>query len=350
MPDPKPLDANTESDSSADSTNEHDANNASPTSGEESSDEIKSTAENVSDILDEGTEDDTGVEGSDQDAELDSDEDSNAENDSADDDSEDTADDEDDDSEDENEDEVPEEFHKHPAWKRQIDKRKAAESESAEKDKVIAEMQPKIQLLDSMGKDNIDFFAQFMVAAQQNPLKALELINPTLQDLLERSGHKLSPELQQQVEDGELTKEQAMEISKLKAENQNLKSSGKSKDEDSKSAASEANSKALHDAAVSWETRMRDKDPDFHLIAETMRDKMEVDLMKNGTPALGELNGYMDKLYSEVKARFKGITPKKKKTPPRAKGNAKSPNGKEKKVYKGKTSHEQIGSIVNDLL
>ena len=59
----------------------------------------------------------------------------------------------------------------------------------------------------------------FHIAAlmRNDPVKALEALTPFYNELLHMTGNILSPELQQQVKQGYITKEKALELSRLKA-------------------------------------------------------------------------------------------------------------------------------------
>jgi len=266
MPEQLTLDAK-EADSSP--ATEHTDDNATDTSTEESStEETLTTKDIIQAELDKGEEGET--EGDDEEKDLDqeeseaTDEDEESEEDEE---STEDTDNEDEEDEDEDDNDIPEEFHKHPAWIRRIKKQKEAEDQLAAKDAELEKQAPVIALVEAIGTERMDFYAKFLGLSDSNPRGALELINPLLQNLLQKSGHTLSDELKQQVEDGEMTMEQAQKQSQLEAENAHLKAASKEGAAESEEAKAQANGKALGDAANAWEVRMRKRDPDFKKLA-----------------------------------------------------------------------------------
>jgi len=326
--------------------------NATDTSSEEASNENElSPLDIVTAELNNDSEDDAGVEGSDQEEESDTEEtEDDSESDEDNEETEDAEETENTEEEDDDDDDIPTEFHEHPAWKRRIAKEKEANERAVKAEEQLESVQSKVDIFDNMGEKTMEFLSEFVALAGTDPEAAIKHMTPTLQTLLQKSGRTLSPELNQQVEDGEMTKEQAIEMSQLQAKISQLEDSGKNTKADTKADAAQAQVRESMEVTEKWEANKRSQDPDFKLLEEPMLERMSFILKRDGYPAAKDVNAFMDDIYKTVKGRYKNLSPKKTKTVKRVNGDTKKPNGSETRQYKGENTYDDVYATIKSIL
>jgi hypothetical protein len=324
-------DAKTTEDSS--NSDPDDANNESVSSTDQSED-IESTLDAVTGILDDVTED-GGEDSPDPDQTDAPEEDPKTDDDAdkADDAEEDTpeATVNKDDAEVKNiEDELPKEFHEHPRFKELVEQKNQSRDEADALKTQVTELERKAEYFDALGQDNLDGYVEFMRKSVDDPMEAIKQIQPMLNDLAERAGLRLSPSLNEKVEEGELTREEAMERQKLEAENKNLKQKDQHKSQVQQQAAEEAHKASLVNVAVKWEAKKQSSDPDYTQIQKIFSDVVLADFTKNGWPTKEAIPKRLEEIYSNVKTQIGSRKPEEKTI---VKGSP-TPKGKEKKVFK----------------
>lgn len=156
---------------------------------------------------------------------------------------------------------------------------------------------------------------------KNDPQKALEAITPYYNELLHITGNILPPDLQQQVKQGYITKERALELSRLKATGEAEKhirterqTYQQQRDADRQRGQEVAN---MQGAISDWERQWSSSDPDYAKKKDRVLDRVELLLVrasKNGT--LPKTNDEAVKLANqakmEVEADLKKMIPQRK--------------------------------------
>lgn len=239
------------------------------------------------------------------------------------------------------EDELPSEFHEHPRFKELIEQKNQFKEETETLKSQITELESKAQYFDALGEEALTDYVSFIQKSNDNPMEAIKQIQPLLENLAQRAGLRLSPDLQDQVESGELTKEEAMARQKLQSENKSLKDKQSMQEQVQQQAMQQAIHQERVNVAVNWESQKQNLDPDFAKVNKIFSNIVLADFTKNGWPDKDKIPARLDELYNDMKSQI-GTSgkPQEKKV---VKGSP-TPKGKEKKVYG--SSRE----IIDDLL
>ena len=156
---------------------------------------------------------------------------------------------------------------------------------------------------------------------KNDPVKALEALTPYYNDLLHITGNILPPDLQQQVKQGYITKEKALELSRLKATRETERQIGTERQTHQQQRDTERQRNeqvsTMQGAISDWERNWSSSDPDYAKKKDRVLDRVELLLVrasKNGT--LPKTNEEAVKLANqaktEVEADLKKMTPQRK--------------------------------------
>lgn len=156
---------------------------------------------------------------------------------------------------------------------------------------------------------------------KNDPVKALELITPYYNDLLHVTGHILPPDLQQQVKQGYITKEKALELSQLRATGQTYQAIREERD----TYQQQRNTNRQHGEQVAsmqtaiadWERQWSTSDPDYAKKKDRVLDRVELLLVraqKNGTlpKTTEEAVKLANQAKTEVESDLKRMNPQRK--------------------------------------
>ncbi len=189
-------------------------------------------------------------------------------------------------------------FHKHPRFKQLVSERNAL--------KVDAERYQNVQrFLDSSGVsgEEASQALQIMALSKLDPAKAWEMLKPLAQDLLARTGALLPEDLRDRVSRGELTKEAAAEISRLRAQTAARDSRSQIEARQREREEADKATRACIDAAEAWETKAR-RDPDFAALSEDLEREVLWLQRQEGVPKEPDgVKKQLDTALKNVKSR-----------------------------------------------
>lgn len=156
---------------------------------------------------------------------------------------------------------------------------------------------------------------------KNDPVKALELITPYYNDLLHITGNILPADLQQQVKQGYITKDRALELSRLRATGQtyqaiNEERSTYQQQRDTHRQRSEQVA-TMQSAISDWEKQWSSSDPDYAKKKDRVLDRVELLLVraqKNGVlpKTTDEAIKLANQAKTEVEADLKRLNPQRK--------------------------------------
>lgn len=156
---------------------------------------------------------------------------------------------------------------------------------------------------------------------KSNPKEAWGALKPIVQDLLQQLGEIMPPDLRERVQKGELTAEDAREISRARAGETVLV---KRQEHDQKRQEIEAQNRAARqvtETVAAWETGKRGSDVDFDAKSDDLQKEILWLQRRDGKPTdqVG-VQKMLNEAYANVNKRFKPATPKAPITPVRSSG------------------------------
>lgn len=202
-------------------------------------------------------------------------------------------------------------FHNHPRFKQLIAQRNQFREGATE----YAKVQSFLQQSGVTAEEAADALS-IQAMLKQNPQEAWNRLKPIVQQLVRDVGLVLPEDLQQRVQKGELTKEAANEISRLRSANATADRQAEHREQQSQRDAAQEKATAVQTAVAKWETEQR-KDPDFAAKAEDLMREVVWLQSKEGKPdtpegATKQLQKAMDTVNDKVAKRQKprpSITP-----------------------------------------
>lgn len=149
---------------------------------------------------------------------------------------------------------------------------------------------------------------------KRDPGKALAEIEKVADQLRAIVGEKLSPELQKRVDDGEISLEDAREISRARARADLTEQRSRQTAEEAQAARRSAHLKACDEAATRWSEQQRAADPDWSKKEQLVREQAELLLHQYGPPpTVEDALKLMNVAKRRVEERLRSILPAKQK-------------------------------------
>ena len=140
-----------------------------------------------------------------------------------------------------------------------------------------------------------------------NPAEAWRLMKPAVQNLLVAAGEVLPPELQQQVQAGQMSAEAAIEVSRARAALASQQAYARFEQERQQRSAWQSTATAIQTAASEWEAERTRKDPNFGTKLEPLMKEVAYLQLKEGKPNTPD--GVRDQLNRAYKALKPPISP-----------------------------------------
>ncbi|HKJ73520.1 MAG TPA: hypothetical protein VKA19_05335 [Alphaproteobacteria bacterium] len=190
---------------------------------------------------------------------------------------------------DEAEDKTPPPFAEHPAWKRQLQKRKEAEDRATEAESMVAQYKQShdtVEHLNSymresgLSTDDVNNSLAIARLINTDPAKALEALTPVVVHLQERVGIKLPTDLDDEVKQGLITQERAQELAKRRIDETTSKEQSERQTELTRQDAVRGVITAISD----WETEWSKSDPDYKVLQDRVSEKLKLALYENKLP------------------------------------------------------------------
>ncbi len=157
-------------------------------------------------------------------------------------------------------------------------------------------------------------------AIRHDPARALEMLTPIYQQLLQATGSVLPEDLQQQVDAGYITEAHARELSQLRAGKTQQTVQQQDQAQRNQRNQNEAQKKTVHNieqSITAWETKWRSTDPDYK--AKQPKVQKEIELALSRAQRAGKLPkspeeaiALAEKARKDVEAEFSQYRPVKK--------------------------------------
>jgi len=192
-------------------------------------------------------------------------------------------------------------FNKHPRFIQVIGKLKAAEQDAGRYRNVQG-------FLDSNGVTADEAAETLTVAAlaKTNPAEAWKRVQPWVQKLLIAAGEVLPDDLQQQVAEGKLTQEAALQVSRANALVEGVKVQRTFEQQRAERQQQTDVANARLNAAASWESDRRIKDPNFAAKEAALQREVAYLIHTEGQPKTAEgVTDQLQRAYAAVNKSFK---------------------------------------------
>ena len=178
-------------------------------------------------------------------------------------------------------------FHEHPRWKQMI----------SERDGYKQSHQELTQLKSYMTEANLDANEvnqgfEIMRLIKSDPVKALEALQPYVEQLEQVTGVRLSADIQERVDEGYIDEDSAREMSQLRSREQ-LSADAARRAAAQAQQIQQQQQMAQHADQVSsavseWESKWSSSDPDYKIKQPKVMEKIELNLLRNGPPQTRE--------------------------------------------------------------
>lgn len=193
-------------------------------------------------------------------------------------------------------------FHKHPRFQKVLGRMKAAET-TAEKYNAVQNYMDSVGLSGEEGANAL-FIAGLM---KTEPTKAWEALQPMLQDLLQRAGEVLPPDLEAEVAQGRMTRDGALRVARANAQVTNLQQRQTLEAQRTRQREVEDQANSFVTAAEDWEADRRTKDPNFE--AKLPMIEREIAWLQRSEGRPDTTQGVKDQLKRAYEAANKQFRP-----------------------------------------
>lgn len=193
-------------------------------------------------------------------------------------------------------------FHKHPRFKQLLTQRDTFREDAGRYQNVQG-------FLDTHGltgeeaANGLTVFAQ----AKVDPAGAFQALKPWLQDLLHRAGETLPNDLEQRVQNGEFSREAAMEINRSRAKVSSVEAQQSFAAQRATRQAETERVNSMTGAASEWEADRRLKDPNFEAKFVPLQKEVAYIQLQEGKPK--DAVGVKDQLVRAYKAVNESLRP-----------------------------------------
>ena len=241
-------------------------------------------------------------------------------------------------------------FHDHPRFRELI----AERNDLKTKLETAGEAEEAIVRVEGVLRDqnlSVDEFNRTLVLAglvKNDPVKALEAIEPLYNKLREVTGGVLPDDIKQQVEQGYMTPEAGLQLAQAKAQARAAEFREQTQSQRSTQEREQTQQRQLVDgvsqAATDWENEWKANDPDYSVKAPRVLERIELKVLKGEFPADPEKAREMcETTKKEVEAELRAFLPKKGTIAPNPTNSAK---GKGSTAQEHKTMEDAILAVL----
>lgn len=206
-------------------------------------------------------------------------------------------------------------FHKHPRFQQVIQERSyyKREAEAARQD--ADEWRSVRTYMDTnhLTNDEVARGFEIMSAMKNDPLRGREMLKQYWEGLQEFAGHILPQDLQQRVNEGEVTDEVAVELARKRNEaeflrgQQLMQAQRQAQEFATQQHAMSAN--IMRGAVTQWESEIKTRDADYSVKQPFLMDKVRAMIATSPPRSAQEALGIVESAYRDVNSSLKQFTP-----------------------------------------
>jgi hypothetical protein len=149
-------------------------------------------------------------------------------------------------------------FHQHPRFQKLIEERNTLKVDATQ----FRNIDSYLKENDISSKD-ASRAIQLVALMRDNPADAYKMLQPIVLDVFTRAGEVMPSDLSARVANGELTQDDALALSRAKAQQSAYAAQQVRTQEQQQVRQRQQHSQSVQGAAVAWESNARQKDPDF---------------------------------------------------------------------------------------
>lgn len=204
-------------------------------------------------------------------------------------------------------------FNQHPRWKQILTQRNSARAER-DSFKQDAERYQNVQTyIDSQGLTADEAADMLLIAGlmKTNPVEAWKRARPVIQNLLVAAGEVLPGDIKQMVDEGKMSREAALEVSRSRAAVQSVQARSTFDTERAQQQRQREALAAFQNAAEDWQADRKLKDPNFAAKIEPLHKEILYLQHSEGKPKTpAEVKAQLDRAYKAVNAALPKPAPK----------------------------------------
>lgn len=200
-------------------------------------------------------------------------------------------------------------FHNHPRWKQMLAERDSLKEDASQYQQVASFMRG-----NNLSAQEVAQGMQVMALIKNDPLRALEALRPTMENLRRFAGESLPEDIAKKVDDGFIDRDSAAELARQRAQSEFLTARQQQEFQAFQAAQLQHQQAASMNAIVSavsgWESQLKTRDADYQAKSQFIGDRIRVLLQVSQPQTPQEAVALAERAYSEVNESFKGLNPR----------------------------------------
>jgi hypothetical protein len=208
---------------------------------------------------------------------------------------------------------APPPFHKHPRWQRMVRERDDLRKRIGEFEQKAATLDGFVGRLKSAGLSRDEFNAgmNIMALMKSDPEAAYQAIAPYVATLLQATGRVLPEDLRKQVDDGLISEDNAMEVSRLRARNAHHTARRDVDTKAAREAAAGEFKRSIETAIGEWEADWRKSDPDAERKKARVEDRaLRIMTTEGGPRTPAEARKIAQRALEEINEEIRASVPR----------------------------------------
>lgn len=196
-------------------------------------------------------------------------------------------------------------FHKHPRFQHLLREKKAAEVDAVRYRNVESFLERS-----NLAADEAADGLEIMGLAKTDPVTAWERVKPWVEKVAAAAGVIMPPDLQEKVQQGVMTREAAVEVSRARAQVQSVQTRQQLAEQQATTRAQREGQQAIVTAASSWEADRQAKDPNFGAKLPALQREIAYLHATEGRPNTPQgVKDQCERAYKAVNAAYRPPAP-----------------------------------------
>lgn len=204
-------------------------------------------------------------------------------------------------------------FGKHPRWQ-QVTKERREFKEQVEQLRPAAENFERITSYLSENRISAEEAQQgfeIMAAMRNDPVKALEMLGPYVDQLRQFTGEQLPSDLAEEVDNGEISEERARELARVRSERGFMEQRQQEQQQQFQQHQQQSLQTEMANTASAVEAELRSRDPDFERKVPFLESEIRALATQYGAPQNANMaRQLVEAAYKNVNSRLGSMMPK----------------------------------------
>lgn len=212
-------------------------------------------------------------------------------------------------------------FHEHPRWQEMVRERNTWREQAQHNEAYAGEYRKIEQFMQQSGlqADEVAEAIRLSALIKSDPIKARERLAHEMERLDSFAGYKLPKDLQADVEDGMISADHARELAALRNQHQFTRQQVQQRERQLQQTQQQYQQRELQqqantvlqqqrDAVRSWETQLRERDPDYGRIQPFVFKELRLLVSENPPRTQDEAVSLAKTAYQNVKTEMRRVT------------------------------------------